>query len=131
MKFWNLIVVFALISQGACQSDNHQPTAPVLPEAEKSATAQPADHPASENQPVQEQQAMPARPKPVANPHRESPQPQPEAAGFANTVDFICDMKVQADYTDTCHYKGKVFAFCSEYCRDAFKESPEKYLSEK
>jgi YHS domain-containing protein len=50
---------------------------------------------------------------------------------FANKIDEVCGMEVQSDYTDTCHYKGKVYGFCSEYCRDKFKETPLKYLSGK
>lgn len=48
---------------------------------------------------------------------------------FANEIDYICDMKVQAHYTDTCHYQGKVYAFCSESCKEAFQAEPETYLS--
>lgn len=51
------------------------------------------------------------------------------AGAFANDLDFICGMEVMPDYTDTCHLNGKVYAFCSEYCKDKFKENPEKYLS--
>ncbi|MFZ4474606.1 MAG: YHS domain-containing protein [Saprospiraceae bacterium] len=54
-----------------------------------------------------------------------------EAIVFANKIDEVCGMEVQSDYTDTCHYKGKVYGFCSEYCRDKFKETPLKYLSGK
>lgn len=48
---------------------------------------------------------------------------------FANQTDYICGMKVKADYTDTCHYNGKVYAFCSESCKEAFQAEPETYLS--
>ncbi len=48
--------------------------------------------------------------------------------GFANKVDFICGMEVTPDYTDTCRYKGKLYGFCSEYCKDKFLENPLKYL---
>lgn len=51
-----------------------------------------------------------------------------EAVVFANAIDEVCGMEVQPDYIDTCHYKGKVYGFCSEYCRDKFKETPLKYL---
>lgn len=51
------------------------------------------------------------------------------ATGFANETDNICGMKVQASYTDTCHYKGKVYAFCSESCKEKFITNPEYFLN--
>ena len=48
---------------------------------------------------------------------------------FDNETDFICNMKVQADYTDTCHYKGKIYAFCSKSCKEEFQVDPDTYLS--
>lgn len=51
------------------------------------------------------------------------------AARFANETDFICDMKVKPEFEDTCHYKGKVYAFCSESCKETFQGNPEKYLA--
>lgn len=48
---------------------------------------------------------------------------------FANETDFICGMKVQADYTDTCQYKGKTYAFCSESCKAEFQAAPESFLN--
>jgi YHS domain-containing protein len=60
-------------------------------------------------------------------------QKAPEASAatveYANKIDYICGMEVQAEYTDTCHYKGKVYAFCSESCKEEFQASPETYLS--
>lgn len=48
---------------------------------------------------------------------------------FANTKDYICGMEVQADWTDTCTYKGKTYAFCAASCKDEFLTDPEKYLA--
>lgn len=48
---------------------------------------------------------------------------------YANDKDFICNMKVTPDFTDTCLHKGKVYAFCSGSCKESFLENPEKYLS--
>lgn len=53
------------------------------------------------------------------------------AVKYDNTVDFICEMAVTPEFTDTCHYKGKVYAFCSESCKEGFLEEPEKYLTAK
>lgn len=51
------------------------------------------------------------------------------ATAFANETDYICGMKVQADWTDTCHYKGKVYAFCGESCKEEFVTAPESFLN--
>ncbi len=50
---------------------------------------------------------------------------------FANKTDDVCGMEVEETFTDTCHYRGKVYAFCSEFCKDKFKSQPLKYLSGK
>jgi putative intracellular protease/amidase/YHS domain-containing protein len=47
---------------------------------------------------------------------------------FTNDTDNICGMKVMPDYTDTCHYRGKVYGFCSKYCKNKFTENPMQYL---
>lgn len=56
--------------------------------------------------------------------------PEPLAAtGFANETDFVCGMKVDSSYTDTCHYHDKVYAFCSQSCKEAFQAAPESFLN--
>ncbi len=47
---------------------------------------------------------------------------------FANKTDYICGMEVQPDYTDTCSYEGKTYAFCSASCKEEFLKKPEQYL---
>lgn len=49
---------------------------------------------------------------------------------YANETDFVCGMKVQPEYTDTCHYDGKIYAFCSASCKEEFKANPVSYLSQ-
>ncbi len=59
-------------------------------------------------------------------------QPKPAADGhihFANKTDYICGMEVQADWTDTCTYKGNIYAFCAASCKEEFLKDPEKYLA--
>jgi YHS domain-containing protein len=59
-------------------------------------------------------------------------QPKPDADShvhFANKTDFICGMDVQADWTDTCTYKGNTYAFCAASCKEEFLKDPEKYLA--
>ena len=48
-----------------------------------------------------------------------------------NKKDFACGMPVTAGIEDTCHYKGKVYGFCSTECKDEFLKSPAVYLSKK
>lgn len=50
---------------------------------------------------------------------------------FANETDFVCNMKAMPDFTDTCHYQGKVYAFCSTSCKEKFAGNPTKYVSGK
>jgi YHS domain-containing protein len=50
---------------------------------------------------------------------------------FANKTDYICGMEVQADWTDTCTYKGNTYAFCAASCKEEFLKDPEKYLAAK
>ena len=44
--------------------------------------------------------------------------------------DPICLMKVEKDEnTLKYEYKGKTYYFCSENCKEQFKQKPEEYLS--
>lgn len=53
------------------------------------------------------------------------------ASMVANKKDFACGMPVTAGIEDTCHYKGKVFGFCSKECMDEFLKKPESFLTAK
>lgn len=67
-----------------------------------------------------------------SNSNKASNQPENAAAAavkFDNETDFVCGMEVTPEFVDTCHYKGKVYAFCSESCKESFLEDPEKYLA--
>lgn len=44
-----------------------------------------------------------------------------------NSNDPICEMSTAKYLKDTTIYKGKIFGFCSEGCKSAFKKNPEKY----
>ena len=48
-----------------------------------------------------------------------------------NKKDFSCGMPVSAGISDTAHYKGKAYGFCSKECKDEFLKTPEKYLAAK
>jgi len=46
------------------------------------------------------------------------------------TTDPVCLMKVTKDpKTLSYEYKKKIYYFCSENCKEQFKQDPEKYLS--
>lgn len=45
-----------------------------------------------------------------------------------NAVDPICEMET-ADYLkDTINYKNEIYGFCSESCKNTFKNDTEKYV---
>ncbi len=43
-------------------------------------------------------------------------------------IDPVCFMEVNPSWGWQASYKGKVYYFCSEYCRDEFAASPEDYI---
>jgi YHS domain-containing protein len=45
--------------------------------------------------------------------------------------DLVCGMPVSAGISDTAHYKGKAYGFCSKECKDDFVKNPGQYLSAK
>ncbi len=47
------------------------------------------------------------------------------AAMVDNKKDPSCGMPVTAGIKDTVHYKGKVYGFCSDECKQAFLKNPE------
>jgi len=45
-------------------------------------------------------------------------------------TDPVCLMKVaKNENAQTFTYKGQIYYFCSENCKEQFKQDPEKYLS--
>jgi YHS domain-containing protein len=46
-----------------------------------------------------------------------------------NKKDFACGMPVTAGISDTLHYEGKVYGFCSKECKDEFMKDPKGYLA--
>jgi YHS domain-containing protein len=45
--------------------------------------------------------------------------------------DHVCGMPLSVGISDTAHYKGKAYGFCSKECKDAFVKAPLQYLSSK
>lgn len=48
-----------------------------------------------------------------------------------NKMDLACGMPLTAGIKDTCHYKGKVYGFCSTECKEAFLKNPAIAIKEK
>ena len=47
---------------------------------------------------------------------------------FASKKDVTCGMPLTArNIKDTAHYKGKVYGFCSQECKNEFLKNPEGY----
>lgn len=45
-----------------------------------------------------------------------------------NKFDPVCGMETEGHVSDTIHYTGKVYGFCSSGCKEEFAKSPEQYL---
>lgn len=45
-----------------------------------------------------------------------------------NVIDPVCEMETATHLSDTIHYAGKVYGFCSESCKNEFAKNPENYL---
>jgi YHS domain-containing protein len=49
---------------------------------------------------------------------------------YDNKIDFYCKMDItKYGVSDTTHYKGKLYGFCSKMCKDEFLIKPEEYLA--
>ncbi|MBB6332206.1 YHS domain-containing protein [Chryseobacterium sediminis] len=59
--------------------------------------------------------------------HMDSSGKKIENVLVVNEEDPICHMKTAGSLKDTAVYKNKTYGFCSVYCKDEFKKSPEKY----
>ena len=46
---------------------------------------------------------------------------------WATHIDLVCDMTVEETTPDTVHYHGKVYGFCSAYCKEKFQENPPRW----
>ena len=69
---------------------------------------------------------------PVVN--KEAPHTHTEKAfsgvDFASSKDLACGMPLTAGLTDTAHYKGKIFGFCSIECKQDFVKNVKNYVKE-
>ncbi|WP_281638188.1 YHS domain-containing protein [Flavobacterium marginilacus] len=49
---------------------------------------------------------------------------------YDNKIDFYCKMDItKYGVSDTTHYKGKLYGFCSTMCKNEFLMKPEEYLA--
>jgi YHS domain-containing protein len=48
-----------------------------------------------------------------------------------NEKDYTCGMPVTAGISDTCHYEGKAYGFCSAECMAEFKKDPAGNIAKK
>ena len=49
---------------------------------------------------------------------------------YDNKIDFYCKMDItKYGVSDTTHYKGKLYGFCSTICKHEFLMKPEEYLA--
>lgn len=49
---------------------------------------------------------------------------------YDNKIDFYCKMDItKYGVSDTTHYKGKLYGFCSTMCKHEFLMKPEGYLA--
>ena len=48
-----------------------------------------------------------------------------------NEKDYTCGMPVTAGISDTCHYEGKAYGFCSPECMADFKKDPAAAIAKK
>ncbi|SMC50419.1 YHS domain-containing protein [Moheibacter sediminis] len=46
-----------------------------------------------------------------------------------NKIDPICEMETAGHVSDTIHYDGKIYGFCSSGCKEEFSKNPQQYLS--
>lgn len=45
-----------------------------------------------------------------------------------NELDPICDMSMTEYLKDTAIYNGKIYGFCSDFCKKEFTKNPVKYV---
>lgn len=48
-----------------------------------------------------------------------------------NEKDYTCGMPVTAGISDTSHYEGKAYGFCSSECMAEFKKDPAAAIAKK
>jgi YHS domain-containing protein len=43
-------------------------------------------------------------------------------------IDFVCKMKVEEENAIKYEWNGKTYYFCSQECKEAFEQNPERYV---
>jgi YHS domain-containing protein len=73
---------------------------------------------AEETAPAEEKMEMASPEKPAYTPEM-----------VVNKKDFTCGMPTSAGISDTCHYEGKAYGFCSAECKAEFQKNPAAALA--
>lgn len=47
-----------------------------------------------------------------------------------NALDPVCEMATTDHLSDTIHYQGKVYGFCSKICKEEFEKNPENFINQ-
>lgn len=50
---------------------------------------------------------------------------------FDSKNDLVCGMPTSAGVSDTAHYKGKIYGFCSSECKAEFVKNPSSLVATK
>jgi Cu+-exporting ATPase len=90
-------------------------------------------------QPVQTQMPAVAEPAPTAAPtpapHPTMPAADPQKTSADKVKDPVCGMTVNQDQATadglTAEVDGKTYFFCSEDCKEQFKQDPQRFLTDK
>jgi YHS domain-containing protein len=72
----------------------------------------------------------------METPHKDSttvavPKQPFDSVAFASKKDVACGMLLTAGVTDTAHYNGKIYGFCSPECKTDFLKTPDAFLASK
>ncbi len=43
-------------------------------------------------------------------------------------LDFVCKMRVEEEKAIKFEWNGKTYYFCSQECKEAFEQNPERYV---
>lgn len=76
------------------------------------------NNPAEQAPPAEEKMEMASPEKPAYTPEM-----------VVNKTDFTCGMPTSAGISDTCHYEGKAYGFCSAECKAEFQKNPAAALA--
>lgn len=74
------------------------------------------------------QQQKPSTSEPASAPSAAAPAKTATAAAQAKAIDLVCEMEIETAGAISLAHDGKTYHFCSESCRQRFKEDPDKFI---